>query len=421
MADEKAVGGVVYDPDDGVKTQDVVAGLRRASGTLVVELTPTGRTLEWLAGCFLDGLGMGGVQEDAPKSEALSWSFVVVWSVARRVSRIVVWRAHLLVPSRVDDIMRLGERLNAPITFIAQPTACSRGLNEAWLQRWALAQVSLDDVEFPEAAAVCLETVRDTPTGAREGSPPIRSLPDVDFTVFRSACRQELDAAAFAAVDAHYCGAAKAAVVAFSSSTVNEAWVFEQMVSSAAGLSVAEQVARVRGSQAGAFAAGWLVKVDMGKLLASLAEKYRRRTWTGDVAGRILRYRSPQLGAFGGILAYADCSVDEALRMVVSDVEERDGSVHIRVAGCDVTIGGAVALPVAAYACWRRGIATREDEPLWVSTYRGHAPLDKAGARAALRRFKALTGMSLGTLAHRSPTKAGWRYRHGLSVQRLAP
>jgi hypothetical protein len=386
---------------------------------LLVELTPTGRTLGWLAKCFLEGLGKESAEEGASKGEDLNWSFVVAWLEALCVRRIVIWRAHLLQPRLVDEIMMLAARLRLGTTFIAQPRACPRGLNEAWLRRWMLPAVAFDEWGPVASDALGRGAGTTTPEASPAPEPAPGIVPDVDFTLFRARCRRELDTEWFTVIDGDYCREAQGAVRSMGAGDVSEASVFAEMGRVCSGMPMARQIARIRGLQAGAFVQGWLVNVESERLLACLSQGHGRPEWTEETARKVYRCRSPLVGAFGAVLGTAQCSAMEALKLTVSDVRVVGAAVRFPVGGDEMALEGVRALPLVAYACWRREIALSGDEPFWVSMTRDHPPLGRGGARTQLAQLGTLTGQPFGSF-NSARVRGEWRYRNGLSVQRLA-
>lgn len=141
-----------------------VAGLADpTSGRAIVNVTPGGRNLMWLARDVMKGLGRDVQAAGTPRNSQELWRWVICWSAAEDITDLVVDRAHLLDPRNCRRLLDLATMCRANLWLICQTAAQTRGQREL-LRDWPVTAILLRrvprDVGAPREPAAKDTTAR---------------------------------------------------------------------------------------------------------------------------------------------------------------------------------------------------------------------------------------------------------------------
>jgi len=242
------------------------------------------------------------------------------------------------------------------------------------------------------------------------------AVPDVDWTLFRAALLGLTDAELREIADEEHREGFAVARQWFDRDDIGQLDdVAAFLVANTEEFPPALQIARLRGCQAGAFAAGWHLKLNPKQLLGELGGGQRLATWNMRVQSALRRIRSPLLPAIAVALLTPDVTLDDLSLMVVDDLAERDGHMMIRVGGVWLAPPEEGEMYLRSYWFWRLEGCDQPNAPLWQSSYSMY--IRTKSFRPLLKRLTLLTGEPFGAFNQERRIRS-WS-RRGLSCTRL--
>jgi len=387
---------VVFEPSDRAESEQLLRSLGDLrAGRLLVQVSADGRNLEWLAKDVAIGLGKDVDLSGSGRNAQESWERVMAWVAGERVEHILVSRAHHLDRHRWELLIELASLSGSSLWLVVQVGVLNRNLRET-VRDWPCRSLGFDEFVALQRAAYLPSQA---PPGT--GGAAFPTVPDDDFTSFRSSCRGLLAPAAFAVVDGVF--------LQVRSQTGD--WLRAQPSRDEEGIagylggllragSIHEQVTRLRGAQTAFFWAGFKVRVDIERLTAVSGMDTQREI--DESAARKLRlYLHPTYAAVG-LIAAMGVGPHQLVAATMADVDE-DGST--------VRMGGHFhSIPVFARDILRAHLAQRwlqgagDDNILFVAPGRTEfarqgpystAPLGWRGAKHRLRMITQETGLAL--------------------------
>lgn len=395
--------GAANDPAGGVVVVQTAPGLRRRH--------QFGQDLLEALGVDPDLSGHGRFAED-------DWEIITARFLAWNIRHLVVLDAPLLPQDIVLDVVALAAATDVDLWLIAEDPDDNY----------------VDLVNAHAHTSTRLDAVEDlvtrlAPTLAGHAPVvPVRypMVPSTNFTTFRAACRDRLDADAFSIVDATYRHAYADATIALTTLKKTANAVDEDSIVAYLRTVIDrcettdEALVRVRAVQAAAFVNGYLVHIRLGRLLATMANAPAATVNSPATWERLGTYRAPYR-AVTCALAAVGFYGDEILAVTIDDVTADGASVTRRRAGETAT----VAMPTGADVHLRTQRLLRiaqgaaGTDPLILNRYnkRPNRRYLVAALEAAAREL----GISVlnETLTAATPSTAQWRHRFGVAVQAL--
>jgi hypothetical protein len=236
-----------------------------------------------------------------------------------------------------------------------------------------------------------------SPAGSAPMSPgrgaAFPDVPDIDFPLFVSACRQLL----------HPEDAARVLAAHAAEHADTRAWLHHQcrparaMIARRIGRLVGgcgdlnETLARLRGAQGALFLSGWLATFDPADIAAAHASA--QGSPLDSAAIDLLRgYTCTQRAALGVIALATRAPAETLARLAVSDVDPRTAS--IRIAGQRQPVPAAAAGLVRACRLTRLRNGAAPDRPLFTDRHAPDRPLNAVGVRRRLRELARDTGLT---------------------------
>lgn len=275
-------------------------------------------------------------------------------------------------------------------------------------------------------AATLFEAWSDVSTAAEPAVDPqgLPRLPRVDGAVFRSTCRQLLDADDFEAVDAEFTATVaefRAALPKVNSKTLSRQ--FAQVVRDRlAGADCTELLLlTARAAQVAGFTAGLHVTVDTTMLLGA-AEALPRTGLAGPERWfeRLDVYRDPDPGAVAALYA-AGCDPEVMPELTIGSLEEHpDGTVTIRDAAHHFEINDGARF-VKAMAQFRRLSGAADGDAL-LATHRAGTVRPHFVSKL-LYGTRTDTGVQVGSnvRSRRQPDAQSWLRRYGIGISKARP
>lgn len=383
------------------------------AGIIVAAVPPESRRRRYeLSWGLLEGLGKRQDVTGNGRNDDENWEILHAWLLAHRIAHVVLLDAQWLAPELVEDVAGLAATCGLDMWLVAHHPvpeahidAIARWPHETGTQRGLAAAVKRSLAAAPVPAPDL----------------DVAAFPDVvndNWPTFRHACRQRLDPADFAVIDASYRAAFRAARSWFTGGDpVTEDTVLRHVRHQLnACVTVPEMVTTVRATQVAAWRSGWLLQADPARLVRT-AEEMSRAAIHSPVTWRRLRaYRAPYRGA-AVALAAADLTVGAMLDLVCGDVSA-DGTT-VTSARVEVAVPAGAEVYLRAQAAYRNLQGAAPDEPLFADD---DILLSDRTLASALLTPATEVGVPVNDLAtsrRRVQDNARWRYRWGLSVQRL--
>lgn len=315
------------------------------SGRLGVLARPGMRRDGWLAADLLAALGCRDAMAGAGRAGEGDWDHVAAWLLTHQVRHLYVRHAWTLPLHVLDTLLALLERVPFTLWLVGDTRYTDRHADT--LRPWTERTVTGE--EFLTHGDPVLKT--GTAISAGGAASPEQALkwpdrvPDDDFTTFRAACRQLLDPAAFAVVDAHLRAhvpeAEQRARTLPDDAAAREvtvaAWLHEHWEQTE---SMAAFIVLVRAAQVGFFRAGWHLQVDLDHLVGTASTMPRRALRTPELWQRLRAYPEPHRGAVCA-LAASGLAVDTISGLTLGDIDhdiDHDADAgHARVLLADGT------------------------------------------------------------------------------------
>lgn len=245
---------------------------------------------------------------------------------------------------------------------------------------------------------------------------PAAVVPSTDWTFFRAELLELADRELVRALDKEYVDAAQVARRWFGTNEPSEMHAADFLRQETAGRTPGVQITRARGCQAGAFMAGWQLKINVAVLLGQSGGATYMPKWSDALAGRLEPIRSPLLAAVAAALLTPGVALPDLGAMRVVDLVVEGAEVRIRSAGKELSPSAGAEPFLRAYQRWRSEMADDAVAALWLSST-GEA-IRQGWFRRFLSKLTMLTGEPFGSLNRRS-IPAQWNRRLGIAIARL--
>jgi hypothetical protein len=382
-----------------------------ASGVIVAGVAPNMRRLYELGQDLLISLGKDLMVTGSGRDADLDWDLLPVWLLAHRIRHVVIMNAEWLPPKFIEDLAGLAAVTGIDLWLVAHDP-----VPESYFR-------TLDQWPVSTDPAALVRLVRAAPRAQKAvGAVSFPRVPNDNFPTFLAEARRHLDPDDFAVVDARFRAAFTAADLWFVQASV----VDEESVLSLARAalyecaSTYESLVVVRGTQVAAFRRGWLVKVDIVRLLVTADAVSRAAIHSPATWQRLSAYREPYRAA-ACALAACDLSIAEILTVTCGGVDP-DGSIvtyHLDGSLQQVTVPVGAEVFLRAQRIYREHEGATPDEALFSAD--GELMNDRF-LGIALRAPILEVGVPLlsqRALRTRMDSRR-WANRWGLSVQALA-
>lgn len=314
---------VIMDPD-GTLTLEVEQLHDPAAGVAVVTIRPGIRNASWAVCDLVASLGKPYGILDCKRSAEHAPAFAIPWLVSNEITDLVFLQSQLLPRQVLADLIHLGLVSGTRVWFVMD-SQTPQDLYD-FLVLWDATPVLPG--EFPGLWNARPAEERSTTEMPEDGAPASfpAELPSDDFPTFYSACRQELDPAAFALVAPLYRRALQEGLDLFAEGdpTLAElSTVLCDLLSDV--VSRGEALVALRGLQAAAQQHNVFLKVKRDQFLNRASEITRPAHLTDEDWGRLGDLAAPRDAALG-VLAALGLTVDEIMEVHGSRAA-LDGSV----------------------------------------------------------------------------------------------
>lgn len=411
---------LVYDEDDDVKTAELLNRLADpASGRVVVDVTPAGRNLDWVAVDIERGLGKNPHLSGAGRNTSDRWSRIHAWLIGGQINTMVVSRIQLLDGQRLNAAITLAIACGVDLWLVAQQKPLSTELTEA-LEQWPMEEVAIS--EFRRR----WRTTRPQRTKPVEAIAHV-DFPDVpldEFVLFRSRCSELLAPEGFTRVDSTFQATAASVVEWIDGAPAIDEESVVALVRDLIGpcRSLPEAVTRLRAAQVAFFWRRYLLKINLDYVLAAYAIEPH-----DDLDPAAIE----KLNAYGATRYPAAAAIALGAQMSPAEIAVLDlDAVSIDPAG--IRLGGHGALPPEATALVVPHLVERlldgasTADPLFVMHSTDKSKRDQRISDRGIERLlvQILRETGVRITASRSYTGLrgkgdNWRWREGISIQRI--
>lgn len=412
---------LVYDTDDLAENARFVSALEDLDGgRVVVNITPDGRNLDWLAADIERGLGKSPHVSGAGRNANDRWARIHAWLVGGGVESLFISRIQLLDGRRLKPLIDLALACGVDLWLIAHQDPLPKTIRQL-LEDWPVEEVSV---------AVFRKKWRRSATpksSVGAGSIPSASFPRVphdEFVLFRAACRDLLTSKDFKIVDRVF-QAAAAEVTDWlqTQDAIREEAVVRltrDLVAPCRGLD--EAITRLRGAQVALFWHRYLLKLDVDRIVAAYA--IEEKSELNNTTVRQLRsYAATRYPAAAALALATDWSPLEVSGISIAAVEAESKSMSLAGFG---ELPDEAARLVTPHLVHRLLDGASEEDPLFVmhttdESKRGDPASDRAIERMLnliLREVGVRITASRSYSGLRGRSK-GWRWREGVSVQAI--
>lgn len=413
---------LVYDKQDDVKTAAFVNDLASpADGRLVVDVTPDGRNLDWLAVDIERGLGKNPHLSGAGRDTSDRWSRIHAWLIGGQVETVFVSRIQLLDERRLAAAIGLAVACGVDLWLIAQQDPLPERMAEL-LAEWPFEEVELLDFRRRWRSTRPRKPATEVTT-AEEAFP---TVPLDEFVWFRAACRALLAPEEFVVVDEAF-QAAAASTLAWidASDAIGE----DEVVKLVGGLigpcrSLNEAVTTLRAAQVAFFWRRYLLKVNLDCVLAAYAIA-EQSALDEETTAKLGSYAAARYPVAAVIALGCEMSPKEIALLNLRDVSTTPEGISIAGRGSLPPQTTRLVLP---HLVERLMGGASSDAPLFVVHTTNKAKRDQRVTDRAIERLLLCILKETGVrITHaRSYTglrgnSANWRWREGLSIQPLEP
>ena len=393
------------DPEDGLVMVQVRSGTRR--------LVTFAADLQTALGVDQELTGFGRPGEG-------SWELATVTVLAENIGHVVVLDPWLLTPTLLGELIERLQATGAVLWLVGRATFSDA--HRQVVDRWTTTLIDAD--AFRAAWA-------DRPKGPRPASRtssqgtddfPVH-VADVDFPMFRAACRDHLTAEEFTAVDTHFITCAATAREWFLTHLGPETLANEEAL--AARLheqwhqspTTAHFIVAIRAFQVAAFSIDWQLQVDLPQLVGTARVSPHVAARSPQVWARLRGYASPHRGAVCALTA-AGIDLADQPALTVESITGRGRHV-ITPDGRRVAVEDGAAPYLYAQKLARLIQGAPGDAPLLINDT--GAALRERALADILTTARIELGLNLVGLRaeRRQPTGDRWLTRWGLSIQEL--
>lgn len=259
---------IVYDEDD---LAEHAAFVRRLANPecVVVQITPDGRNLDWVAVDIERALGKNPHLSGVGRNTGERWSRIHAWLIGGAIRHLIVARVHLIDARRLEPLLDLALACDTELWLVAQHKPLSAEMT-GLIGDWPFEE--LDIAEF-QSRWLAAEAPKRRNQNASCSKPRFPRVPLDEFVLFRSSCRELLSNEEFKAVDRTFQETAASVLKWIDESNgVTEETVLELVRDRIATCpTLDEAVTRIRATQVALFWRRWFLKVDLDRLLATYA------------------------------------------------------------------------------------------------------------------------------------------------------
>jgi hypothetical protein len=411
---------LVYDEADGVKTAELLNRLGDpASGRVVVDVTPAGRNLDWLAVDIERGLGKNPHLSGAGRNTSDRWSRIHAWLIGGQIKTLVVSRIQLLNEQRLNAAITLAIACGVDLWLVAQQKPLSTELAKT-LEEWPLDEVALADF----CRRWRTRRPPQTKTVEAKGGVDFPNVPLDEFVLFRARCGELLAPEDFTRVDSTFQATAASVIQWIDAARVIDEESVVALVRDLIGpcRTLPEAVTRLRAAQVAFFWRRYLLKVNLDYVLAAYAIEPR-----DDLDSAVIE----KLSAYGAARYPAAAAIALGAQMSPADVALLDlDAVSVCPAG--IALAGHGTLPTEAAALVLPHLVERfldgasTADPLFVMHSTDKSKRDQRISHRGIERLlvQILRETGVRITASRSYTGLrgkgdNWRWREGISLQRI--
>lgn len=410
---------LVTDNDDLAENAKFVSSLADLDhGRVVVNITPDGRNLDWLAADIERGLGKNPHVSGAGRNANDRWARIHAWLVGSEIESLFISRIQLLDGRRLKPLIDLALACGVDLWLIGQQDPLPKSIRQL-LEDWPVEEVT---------AAAFRKKWRSNPAPKRKpdtgsvATPTFPRVPHDEFVLFRAACRDLLGPKDFKRLDSVFqATAAEVGQWLHSHEAITEKEVgrlVRDLVAPCRGLD--EAISRLRGAQVAFFWHRYLLKLDVDRIVAAYAIEEKSELNKTTAAG-LRSYAATRYPAAAALALATDWSPLDVSAIKIGDVGFE--SARVLVAGFGSLPAEAARL-VAPHLVHRLLDGASDDDPLFVmhttdESKRGDAASDRAIERMlnlVLREVGVRITASRSYSGLRGRSK-GWRWREGVSVQ----
>lgn len=379
-----------------------------------------------LAGELLDALGVTGNQRAVGRASQYNLNAALPWLLAYEIRTVIVHGWSRVPLDALELLLELADATGVRLLLTGPCTTERRQVvigRRATVSTWANLRAELEG-ELARALPASSDTKLDV-------FPP---MPTDDFPTFRAAMRDTLGGSDFARADALFLATLRESAVWLraplsGAGTLAERQpphgrplldrdVLEQTVATYVHMLVsrsrdhAEVTIRVRAAQTAAFHLGWLIQVNLDRLLATTATPSAAAVRSPHTWETLRMYRDPHIGAVM-VLAALEFDAETILELPCAAIAP-DGTT-VAHGGIELPVPeGAQVLLRAQRLCGL--LAGRDASAPFVHHY--GEPLTRAKVTAAVRGVYSDTGVSLMSRRLDSSWSAHeWFTRWGLCLQ----
>jgi hypothetical protein len=382
-------------------------------GVVVAAVPPEMRRGYELTWEILLGLGKRTDVTGAGRQESLNWEVLAAWVLAQRIEHIVLIDAQWLRRTMIEDVIGLAAVTATTLWLVAQHPLEDE--YEAALSNWPTEPAEISDLKVLIERALNASPIVD----ARNEFPVV---PSDNFVTFRSEAKRRLSPDSFNAVDARYVAVYRSARTwcVESGQGIDEDTVLAVVRAELHDCACAdEMLTALRAIQAALFRSGWLLSVDLIRLVVTAERAARAAIQSPATWVRLRAYREPFRGA-ACALAASELSLSAIGALSIGAVEADGSGVRVERSG-EVTV---VRVPEGAAVYLRaqllyRAIQGASDGELLFANDEG--PMESRYLADAIRCPIGEVGVPLYSQqvdrADLHPVR--WGLRWGLSVQEL--
>lgn len=419
-------GGIIAVDDPVGELADVsVAGFDDVHAGLVSLLIRPGlRRVVNVAADFQTALGADQDLTGFGRPGDGEWDLATVAALAHEVGHILIFDPWLLTTTHLSELIENIQATGAVIWLVGRgafsdehrevvarwtpSTITGEEFRAAWQDRLHRAPLPAPDIDRCDADAPDVFPVH---------------VPDVDFTLFRAACRDTLDKDAFAAADAHFIEQASAGSAWMQANLTGVTLDDEKNLAGHLhgqwnkSATIAHFIVTIRAYQVAAFSIGWQLQVDIPQLVGTARVSPSRATRPPALWRRLLRYSNPERGAVCALTA-AGVDIADQVTLPIEAVTRR-GHLLVMPDGQRVKVEDGATHYLHAQKLARLLTGANGDAPLLGNEH--DKPMPERTAARILTTARLELGLNLvGTRAERrQPTGTRWFNRWGLSIQEL--
>jgi hypothetical protein len=384
------------------------------AGMVVAAVPPDMRRIYELSWELLAAMGKLKDVTGAGRHEDLDWELLAAWFGAHRIRHVVL-----------VDAQWLTSRLLAEVIGLAAVSA---------VHLWLVAQQPIEDSfvdavgRWPVTPGGDAELAAHIAAARRSNEAEVDSefpaVPDDNYPTFRAEARRWLSPGAFEVVDARYrssfATASKAIDDLVEAQQMGEDGLLGHVRSELwACRSVAEMKTALRAIQAAAHRAGWLVSVDLPRLLVTAETVAQGAVHSPSTWRRLRAYREPYRGAACAFAAL-EVSTETMRTVALQDISaEGDSATVLRQGGHEALgVPRGADLYLRAQVIHRRNQGARDSDLLFATEDEQMLPRYLANAIRC-----PLTEVGVPLMSRNvdwaEVTSTHWAQRWGLAVQKL--